>query len=102
MKRLLFVDTNIFLDFYRVESDAALNLLVELESKKSDLIFTYKVDVEFKKNRQSVIHSGLKSMKTPDIQITPQRFSKKRRLSVLYPQKEKTLRIVSRTYISGL
>lgn len=74
MRRLIFVDTNILLDFYRVESNATLQLLDELEAKQAELIFTYKVQVEFKKNRQTVISSALKSMKIPDIPIASPAF----------------------------
>ena len=53
---LIFIDTNIFLDFYRIrKSNVSLKYLEEIE-KHIDLIITSsQVEMEFKKNRQSVI-----------------------------------------------
>lgn len=53
---LIFIDTNIFLDFYRIrKSNVSLKYLEEIE-KHFDLIITSsQVEMEFKKNRQSVI-----------------------------------------------
>jgi hypothetical protein len=50
-----FVDTNIFLDFYRNSNEASLSLLKKLESVKERIICTYQVEAEFLKNRQGAI-----------------------------------------------
>ena len=50
-----FVDTNIFLDFYRGSNDASLSLLEKLERVRDRIICTYQVEMEFLKNRQSEI-----------------------------------------------
>lgn len=53
---LIFIDTNILLDFYRIrKSDISLKYLQEIERHKDILILTSQVEMEFKKNRQSVI-----------------------------------------------
>lgn len=55
MKKFLFVDTNIYLDFYRYGDDVGIDLLKHLESISDQIIVTYQVDMEFKNNRQKVI-----------------------------------------------
>lgn len=53
---LIFIDTNILLDFYRIrKSDISLKYLEEIERHKDILILTSQVEMEFRKNRQSVI-----------------------------------------------
>jgi predicted nucleic acid-binding protein len=51
----IFIDTNIFLDFYRANSDSTLKLLEKLEGVSDRVICTYQVEMEFLKNRQAVI-----------------------------------------------
>lgn len=60
---LLFIDTNILLDFYRNRGDAGLALLERLDSLHQRIIGTYQVEMEFKKNRQNVITSCLGDLK---------------------------------------
>ena len=57
---LLFVDTNIFLDFYRAGGEAGLTLLEHIETVSDRLIVTDQIEMEFLNNRQSVILSALK------------------------------------------
>lgn len=53
---LIFIDTNILLDFYRIrKSDISLKYLQEMENHKGILILTNQVEMEFRKNRQKVI-----------------------------------------------
>lgn len=53
---LIFIDTNILLDFYRFrKTDISLKYLSEIESHKEKIILTSQVEMEFKKNRQNVI-----------------------------------------------
>ena len=62
-KKLLFVDTNIWLDFYRPrQSDVALDLLGRLEKIKDKIIVTHILEMEYKSNRQSAILEGLKQL----------------------------------------
>lgn len=63
---LLFLDTNILLDFYRLRGDSAVKQLTALEKHKESLILTDQVWMEFLKNRQKVIADTLKQLKKPD------------------------------------
>ena len=64
---LIFVDTNILLDFYRIQkSEINISYLNELESIKNVLIIGSQVEMEYKKNRQKVILSSLKEFKDPN------------------------------------
>lgn len=61
---LIFIDTNILLDFYRIrKSDISLKYLNEMESNKHRLILTSQVEMEFRKNRQKVILEALGEVK---------------------------------------
>ena len=65
---LLFIDTNILLDFYRVEGrGSGLELLDLIDKHNSSIITTSQVEMEFKKNRQSVILKSMDGSKLPDI-----------------------------------
>lgn len=63
---LLFIDTNILLDFYRLSGDSAVRQLKALERHKDSLILTDQVWMEFLKNRQKVILDTVKQLKKPD------------------------------------
>lgn len=54
---LLFVDTNILLDFYRVQGDTGLHPLIEQHASR--IITTYQVEMEFRKHRQREIVKSL-------------------------------------------
>jgi hypothetical protein len=60
---LAFVDTNIFLDFYRLNNEATLTLLGHLKTVKARIISTYQVEMEFLKNRQSVLIGTMNEVK---------------------------------------
>ncbi|TGK01812.1 PIN domain-containing protein [Leptospira langatensis] len=65
--KLLFVDTNILLDFYRVrDSKVSKELINKLIQSKDKLILTEQVEMEFKKNRQKAILETIKSIKSPN------------------------------------
>jgi hypothetical protein len=66
---LLFVDTNIFLNFYRARGEAGLHLLKRLESLAHCLIMTDQVEVEFVKNRPNVISDTLKNIDIATIPV---------------------------------
>lgn len=76
MDALIFVDTNILLDFYRVRSGGGGLELLDLIEKHKDVIITgSQVEMEYKKNRQRVILESLNAQKTPDWSgITPPAF----------------------------
>ncbi|HDP88567.1 MAG TPA: hypothetical protein ENN42_01185 [Thioalkalivibrio sp.] len=64
---LIFVDTNILLDFYRIrQSDISVAYLKRLEDCKDRLIASSQVEMEYKKNRQKAILESLTKYSTPD------------------------------------
>ena len=64
---LLFIDTNIFLDFYRqVGRESNLSILKHLGQHHDRIITTRQVEMEFKKNRPRVIADSLSAIKSPD------------------------------------
>jgi hypothetical protein len=73
---LIFIDTNILLDFYRVRSsDVKLELLDLIEQHKDIIITGSQVEMEYKKNRQQVVLEALKSQKAPEFGgLTPPAF----------------------------
>jgi predicted nucleic acid-binding protein len=62
---LLFIDTNIWLDFYRARNDAAVKLLRTIEKVSDRLIVTYQLESEFKRNRQMVLRESWENLKPP-------------------------------------
>ena len=57
---LLFIDTNIFLDFYRIESSSvSMDFLNILTNHKDKIISSKQVEMEFIKNRQKVLNDTL-------------------------------------------
>lgn len=53
---LIFIDTNIFLDFYRIRrTDVSMKYLEEIVKHKDIIVTSSQVEMEFKKNRQSAI-----------------------------------------------
>lgn len=64
---LLFIDTNVLLDFYRIrKNDISLKYLEQLEACKDRLIITSQVEMEYKKNRQAAIVESLASFGLPN------------------------------------
>jgi len=64
---LLFVDTNVLLDFYRIKkSDVSTKYLEQLEACKDRLILGSQVEMEYKKNRQRVIVEAMNAFSGPD------------------------------------
>ncbi|MDD5140654.1 MAG: PIN domain-containing protein [Verrucomicrobiales bacterium] len=74
-EKLIFIDTNIFLDFYRSQTDAGLSLLRRAEGIPDKLITTFQVEMEFKKNRQEVIVESINALKPPTDIARPAIFS---------------------------
>jgi hypothetical protein len=65
IQKLLFVDTNIWLDFYRARNEINLEFLNKMEKIADKIIVTYQLESEFKKNRQAAILEGLRDLKAP-------------------------------------
>lgn len=64
---LLFVDTNVLLDFYRIrKTDISTKYLEQLEACKDRLIVGSQIEMEYKKNRQRVIVESLNNFTAPD------------------------------------
>jgi len=64
---LLFIDTNILLDFYRDrKSDISMKFLEQIEACKDRIILGSQVEMEYKKNRQHVILESLGKFGSPD------------------------------------
>jgi hypothetical protein len=65
MSKLLFIDTNIYLDFYRIRNEVKVSFLEHIDAIKDDLIVTDQVEMEFKKNRQAAILDGMTELNLP-------------------------------------
>lgn len=53
---LIFIDTNVLLDFYRIRyNDVSMQLLDEIVKHKDLIITTFQVEMEFKKHRQLIL-----------------------------------------------
>jgi predicted nucleic acid-binding protein len=68
---LLFIDTNILLDFYRARNEQNLTLLDRIDAVQDRVITTYQVEMEFKKNRQKAIIESSNALKISDQVSTP-------------------------------
>lgn len=68
MDALIFIDTNIMLDFYRIRAGGAgLSVLKHIDQNKGIIITGNQVEMEFKKNRQGVLKESLQRIKkTPE------------------------------------
>lgn len=83
LKKILFVDTNIWLDFYRARNDAGLALLKHAEAVADSIIVTYQLESEFKKNRQAAIIEGMQELKPPGQIPRPAIFSDAKSTQIL-------------------
>jgi hypothetical protein len=68
---IVFVDTNILLDFYRLRGASAVKYLQALEQNRTRLILTEQVYMEFLKHRQRVVVESLNEIKKPTEQKLP-------------------------------
>lgn len=65
MPALVFIDTNILLDFYRLRgSESDLTILEHLDAHHARIITSSQVEMEFKKNRPNVILATYHDLKT--------------------------------------
>lgn len=62
-----FIDTNIYLDFYRSNKEARLQLLDKLQASSSRIISTYQVQMEYLKNRQSELLRSVSEFKPANL-----------------------------------
>jgi predicted nucleic acid-binding protein len=68
MDKLIFIDTNVFLDFYRIRnSDISLKYLDLIDKNHDKIIISDQVEMEFKKHRLEIIQESLKALKPPDL-----------------------------------
>ncbi len=65
-KWLVFIDTNILLDFYRLGGESAARQLAALDRHRGSIITNDQVRMEFFKNRQKVIADSLGKMQKPN------------------------------------
>src|SRR5262245_52728107 len=82
IRKLLFVDTNIWLDFYRAQNETALSLLQQLEKNAKSIISTYQLEMEFK-NRQAAFLGGMNGLKAPAQIARPGFFSDAKAVAAL-------------------
>jgi hypothetical protein len=69
MNKLIFIDTNILLDFYRfIKSDITLRYLDTIDKHHNKIITTSQVEMEFKKNRAEEIRKTYGSIAPPNWQ----------------------------------
>jgi PIN domain len=66
MDTLIFIDTNIWLDFYRFPRDAGLGFLKHIDASHDRIITGSQVEMEYKKNRQRVILESYKQLQIPN------------------------------------
>ena len=59
---LIFIDTNVLLDFYRERKSVEFELLNKIDNAHNSIICTYQVEMEFKKNRQSAFAESLSKL----------------------------------------
>ena len=68
---LVFIDTNVLLDFYRLRGSNALELLNQISGHRDSLVLTRQVHMEFLKNRKNAISAALKEVTRPSMQKLP-------------------------------
>jgi hypothetical protein len=77
------VDTNIWLDFYRSQTEAGLTLLRHLNNISDRIIVTFQVGMEFNKNRQAVIWESIQKLQSPGRISRPGLFSDAKEIKAL-------------------
>jgi hypothetical protein len=68
---LLFIDTNILLDFYRLQGESAIRTLDLLEKHKDSLILGDQLRMEFMNNRQEAVVAGIEKVVKPQRPTLP-------------------------------
>lgn len=94
--QLLFVDTNIWLDFYRSRTEAGISLLKHLDAISKRIIISYQVEMEFKKNRQAAILESIRGLKPPEQILRPGLFSDAKAVKALEKNLKQAEELVKR------
>jgi len=89
VKKLLFVDTNIWLDFYRARTEADLSLLEHLEQIADKIIVTSQLEMEFKKNRHAAMMEGIGELKPSQALARPGLFSDAKEVQAIQSNQKK-------------
>jgi predicted nucleic acid-binding protein len=87
-KWIFFIDTNVFLDFYRISGESAKRQLETLEKHSNLLITSEQVRMEFLKNRQKVIAKTITDLKAPSRDGVPSIFSESKPATALKSSKD--------------
>jgi len=88
-KYLLFIDTNVWLDFYRMEgNEGAAKTLELIEHARPRLISTDQVQMEFMKHRQKTILDMLARLKASEPVALPPIIADKKAAQAMKAQKE--------------
>jgi predicted nucleic acid-binding protein len=67
----IFIDTNVYLDFYRAQKDTFKNLEELLSTYAAMLVFPEQVFLEFKRNREMRLSETIKNFKGLEIKLPP-------------------------------
>lgn len=105
IKKLLFVDTNIWLDFYRARTEAGLALLEHLEKISEKIIVTWQLEMEFKKNRHTAMVEGMQELKPSPALARPGLFSDAKEVQAIQSSQKKAdarVRKLKARYIKAL
>jgi predicted nucleic acid-binding protein len=94
---LVFIDTNILLNFYRFDSDVSLDYMEKLMSISERIIMTPIIEMEFLKNRQKVILNTVKQINSPNQISFPEILSKDKTVKSISKQLEQVQEKVNRT-----
>ncbi len=89
VKKLLFVDTNIWLDFYRARTEAGLKLLEHLDRVADNIIVTSQLEMEFKKNRHAAMVEGMGELKLSQALARPGLFSNAKEIRAIESSQKK-------------
>lgn len=92
MEYLLFIDTNVLLDFYRARNDVSLNLLRRIDENRDNIITTYQVEMEFKKNRQKAIFDALEDLRRVDARGSVPAYFKEAKAAASIVKSEKQIK----------
>lgn len=86
---LIFIDTNILLDFYRIrKSDISLKYLELIDKHKDKVITTSQVEMEFKKNRQSALLENIVKLKNESTEGFPAILSQAKAADIIIRRKK--------------
>jgi hypothetical protein len=105
VKKLLFVDTNKWLDFYRARTEASLSLLEHLDQISDKIIVTWQLEMEFKKNRHAAMHEGMQELKAAPTLARPGLFSNTKEVKAIQTSQKRAearVKTLKARYIKAL